>query len=157
MATQNLVSASITPEAKETILKALAEIKGKLGFLLTLNSDDVVGLFKAGKEYGPFLDLCHTVAQSHPEILSGAFNVAEFNRDYQLAQDLGAIDVMVRELCEALDHTLTAARSDTLVSGLDIYSAAKLHRDKVPGLGVIVDAMAQFFKKSSRTTAKTAR
>ncbi len=154
MATQNLVSASITPETKDAILKALAEIKGKLTFLLTLGSEDTAGLFKAGKEYGPFLDLCHSVARSHPEILLTGFNVAEFNRDYELSQNLAAIADVVHELNAAVDQTLTAARSDTLVSCLDIYAASKLYRDKIPGFGVMVDAMAQFFKKSPRTSAK---
>jgi len=157
MAVQNLVSASLAAEAKDEILKSLVEIRGKLDFLLTLQADEVSGIFKAGKEYMPFLDLCHSAAKSHPEMLSGVFNMAEFDRDYLLSKDLGTIADAVHELCEAVDHTVTAARSDALVSGLDVYSASKLHRDKIPGLGRLVDAMAQYFKKSPRTATKAAK
>ena len=52
MAVQNLVSASISTETKDAILKSLAEVKGKLDFLLTLQADERNGLLKAGKELG---------------------------------------------------------------------------------------------------------
>jgi len=154
MAVQNLVSASIAAGTKEEILQLFAQIRGKLDFLLTLQADERNGLMKAGKELGPFLDLCHSVAKSHPEILSGVFDAAEFDRDYQLSKDLGVIADAAHELTEGIDHTLTADRSDALVGGLDVYSAGKLNRDRIPGLGGQVDAMAQFFKRPSRPTAK---
>jgi len=154
MAVQNLVSSSIAAETKEEILKLVAQIKGKLDFLLTLQVDERNGLLKAGKELIPFLDLCHTVTKSHPEILSGVFDAQEFDRDYQLSKDLGVIADAIRELNEAVNHTLTAARSDALVAGLDVYSASKLNRDRIPGLGGVVDTMGQYFWKPSRTAAK---
>jgi len=107
MAIQNLVSASITPEAKDEILKSLADVRKKLEFLLTLGVDESVRLFKAGKEFGPLLDECHKVAQAHPEILSGVFDQEEYERDYRLIQDLGAIAERCRELTEAIEHTLS--------------------------------------------------
>jgi hypothetical protein len=48
MASQNLISASIAAETKTDILAKLADIKSKLGFLLTLQPDEVKALFKAG-------------------------------------------------------------------------------------------------------------
>lgn len=157
MAVQNLVSASIAAETKEEILQSIAEIKGKLSFLLTLQAAEVAGIFKAGKEYAPFLEVCHTVAKSHPEILSGVFNAAEFDRDFQLSKDLGAIADALDQLNEGVGHTLTAARSDALTTALDVYAAVKLNRDKVPGLGGVADNLALYFKKSPRTAAKAAK
>jgi hypothetical protein len=150
MAAQNLVSASITPETKDEILRSLAEVRGKLGFLLTLQADERAGLFKAGKEYAPFLDECHKVARDHPEILPGVFNSAEFERDWQLAQDVSAIADTLEQLHEGVGHTLTAARSDALVAALDVYSAVKLNRDKVPGLNGVADTLGSYFKKSPK-------
>jgi len=150
MAVQNLVSASLAAETKQEILKAIAEAKGKLDFLLTLRSSQVVGLVKAGKEFGPFLDECHKVVQTHPEILSGAFDRAEFERDYQLSQDLGDIVESVDQFSEALNHTLTAVRSDTLMAGFDVYAATKLNQDRVPGLRAVVETLAAFFKRTPR-------
>ena len=150
MAIQNLVSASITPETKDEILKSLANARKKLGFLLTLPAEEAVRLFKAGKEFGPFLDECHKIAQSHPEILSGMFDVEEYERDYRLIQDLGTIADQAREFHEAIEHTLTAVRSDHLAASLDVYAAGKAHRDKVPGLVGVVDKLSTFFRRTPR-------
>ena len=146
-------SASITTEAKNEVLKGIADIKGKLGFLLTLQANEVSGLFKAGKEFGPFLDECHAVAQSHPEILPGIFNGAEFERDYQLSKDLGSIASALNQLAEGIDHTLMAARSDALQGALEIYAAVKQSRDKVAGLGGVADKLAGFFSRTARAAA----
>jgi len=150
MATQNLVSASITPEAKDEILKSLANAGKKLEFLLTLPIDEAARLFKAGKELLPFLEECHKLAQAHPEILSGVFDLEEYERDYRLVQDLGTIADRFRELTDAIEHTLTAVRSDHLAGSLDVYASAKANRDKVPGLGAVVDRLAAYFKKPNR-------
>jgi hypothetical protein len=157
MAVQNLVSASIASETKDEILKSVTAIRGKLGFLLNLQASEVSGLFKAGKELAPFLDGCHSVAQAHPEILSGVFDQAEFDRDYQLAQDLGAIADAVGQLHEALGHTLTAVRSDTLLAALDVYSAVKTNKAKVPGLNTVSDSLSRYFARSPRTVVTAAR
>ena len=41
-----------------------------------------------------------------------------------------------------------AVGSDTLLASLDVYGAVKQNKDKVPGLAVVADKMAVFFKKS---------
>jgi len=41
MATQNLVSATIAPDAKADILAKLADIRGKLTFLMSLKPSDI--------------------------------------------------------------------------------------------------------------------
>lgn len=153
MAAQNMVSASLSAEVKADVLHSIADVRSKLDFLLNLQTEDVTGMIKAGKEMLPFLDACHEVAATHPEILSPIFNRAEYDRDYQLARDLAPVADAVYQLWEAINHTLTAARSDTLVASLDVYSAGKLNRDKVPGLNSVVDRLGSFFKRPARTAA----
>ena len=146
MATQNLVSASITPEVKTKVLKEIGDIRSELGFLLTLGTEELQGLFKVGKEFRPFLDDCHKVVQEHSEILTSAFNMTEFENDYRLFQDLEDLFRPFHELHEALFQTLKAVGSDTLGSCLDIYGASKFHKDKIPGMDAVADRMAQYFK-----------
>ena len=157
MASQNLVSASITPEAQDAIMKLVADIRSRLGFLLNLQAEEVTGLVKAGKELTPFLAECRKVVKSHPEIFTGAFDAQEFERDFLLSESLGTILDQVDELSEALRHTLIAVRSDTLVAGLDVYAATKMHRDKIPGLNVVADNLGVYFKRGPRQTAKANR
>jgi len=157
MASQNLVSASITPEAQDAIAKAIADIRTRLGFLLNLQATDVSSMVKAGKELVPFLSECRKVVKGHPEIFTGSFDPQEFEKDYQLADALGPISDEIDQLSEAVRHTLMAARSDALVSGLEVYAATRMHRDKIPGLNVVVDNLATYFKRSPRATAKAAK
>jgi len=154
LATQNFVSASITPETRDAIEKSIGDIRNRLGFLLNLKTSDVTGMVKAGKEMTPFLAECRKVVRGHPEIFTGAFDAPEFEQDFQLAEALGSISDQIDELAEAVRHTLMAARSDTMVAGLDVYAAARQHRDKIPGLNVAADNLGAYFKRTPRTTAK---
>jgi hypothetical protein len=157
MSAQNLVSASIAPETKTDILAKLADIKSKLGFLLTLQPDEVKALFKAGNGFAPFVEKAYNAAVSHPNILPPVFDSAEFQKDFQLSKDLVAINDLVSELRESLGNTLLAVNSDALTEALEVYSAVKQNRDKVPGLNVVADEMAEFFKKTRKKAPTTAK
>lgn len=157
MATQNLVSASITPEAQDVIAKAITDIRACLGFLLNLQTGEVATMVKAGKELTPFLAECRKVVKAHPEIFTGAFDAQEFERDFQLTEALSPILDEIEQLVEALRHTLMAARSDALVSGLDVYAATRMHRDKIPGLNVVADRLAAYFKRGPRSAGKATK
>jgi hypothetical protein len=150
MSTQNLVSAALTPETKAEILQKLTEIKTKLDFLLSLQPDDIKGLFKAGNGYYPFIDRAYSTVNEHPEILPTVFNAAEFTKDYILSKELTPIVNQINELAEGLQKTLTAVNSDALAAALEVYAAVKQNRDKVPGLNVVGDDMSVFFQRTGR-------
>lgn len=154
MAVQNLVSASMTPETKDQIMKLIGELRTKLGFLLTLGTDEAQVLFKAGKELVPFVEGCHDAQVAHPAILPGVFNADEFDRDYQLARDLGAISEALDQLNTAVAQTLTAVRSDALAEALEVYGAVKANRDRVPGLDVVAQNLGRYFQKAPRARAR---
>ena len=157
MSVQNLVSASITAQTKDEVLRSIADIRAKLGFLLNLQASEVVSLVKAGKEFVPFIDTCHAVTKSHPEILSGVFDKTEFDNDYQLSKDLAEIAESLAQLNEGVSHTLTAARSDALVASLDVYSAVKSNKSKVAGLNSVADTLGKYFQKQPKTAAPLAK
>jgi len=144
---QNLVSASLTPEVKNEITQKLSEIKSKLNFLLTLQADEIQGLMKAGNTYAPFVEKAYHVVNTHPEILPQVFKLEEFKQDYLLSQDLAVISDQINQLAESITNTMFAVRSDTMVEALEVYTAVKQNRDKVPGLNVVAEEMSEFFKK----------
>ena len=150
MATQNLVSASLSPEAKADIMAKLEDIRRQLAFLLSLNPGDIQGLFKAGNGYAPFLDKAYTAVSQHPGIMPAVFDVDEFRKDYALSRDLGAIVSQVNQLAEGLNNTMIAVNSDTMAGSLEVYAAVKQNRDKVPGLNVVAQEMGEFFKKAKK-------
>ena len=150
MAVQNLISAVLPAETKTEVIQKLTDIRSKLSFLLSLQSDEIQGLFKAGNGYAPFMEKAYNAANSHPEILPPVFDSAEFKKDFQLSKDLTTIVDMANELTESLQNTLIAVNSDTMTAALDVYSAVKQNRDKVPGLNVVADEMAEFFKRARK-------
>ncbi len=149
---QNLISATLSAADATEIQQNLAAAKAKLNFLLSLQTNDVATLFKVGNAYLPFIDLAYQTVIAHPEILSGIFDKDEFTRDYNLLNTLRPIFNQINELAESIQKTFIAVGSDTLVAALEVYSAVKQNKDKVPGLAVAADEMALFFKK---TKAKT--
>ncbi|MFH0974612.1 MAG: hypothetical protein V1874_02385 [Spirochaetota bacterium] len=155
MSTQNLVSASITPETKQDVMAKILSIQTSLNFLLTLKAEEITSLFKPGNNYAPFVELAFNTANSHPEIMSRVFDIDEFKKDYLIYKDLSLICGQVNELAKGLNNTLTAASSDTLIGALEVYDAVKKNQSKVAGLNAVAEEMAPFFKKSKKKGDKT--
>lgn len=145
MTTQNLVSEVFTDEGKTAVTQGLAGIKGGLPPMVPLEPEEKNELVKVGKSYLPLLELANEVALSHPEILSGVFDVEEFKKDYKLATDLTPYLNEMKELVESVENTTFAAYSDAMAGALEIYAAVRQHKDKVPGLNAISVQMSAFF------------
>lgn len=152
MAQQNLVSAILPPETKAEVLKMIGEIKTKLNFLLTLQNDEVKRIVKAANGFAPFIEKSYNSINDHPEIMSNVFDIDEFKRDFALSKDLAVIANQINELANSLENTLMAVNSDALVGALEIYAAVKQNLDKVPGLNVVTQEMAEFFQKARKST-----
>jgi hypothetical protein len=152
MTTQNLVSATVGAQDSEEILRKLSEIRAKLPFLLSLDSDQVRGLLKGSSRYRPFVEKAHAAAVSNPDILPKVFAFDEYMKDWDLVQSLGPILLEVEKLADALRDTLLAANSDALSQSLEVYTAVKQHQDKVPGLAVAAGELSAFFQKGRHKT-----
>ena len=154
---QNLISASLAAEDAADVQQNLAAAKAKLRFLLSLQTEDVATLFKVGNAYLPFIDKAYQTMVAHPEIIPPVFNQEEFAMDYNLLSTLRPIFTQINELAESIQKTFTAVGSDALVAALEIYSAVKQNKDKVPGLAATADEMAVFFKKSKVKASATVK
>ncbi len=150
--TQNLISANLTAADAAEVQQNLSNAKTKLSFLLSLQTDDTITLFKVGNAYLPFIDLAYQTAIAHPEILPGVFDKDEFIRDYTLLSALRPIFSQVNELLESVQKTFTAVGSDAMIEALEVYTAVKQNKDKVPGLAATAGQMAVFFKKTKPKT-----
>ena len=145
---QNLISATLLAQDASEVQQLLTDAKAKLSFLLSLQTDDVITLFKVGNVYLPFIDLAYQTTIAHPEILPGVFDKDEFIRDYMLLSALRPIFNQMKELLESLQKTFMAVGSDAMIEALEVYSAVKQNKDKVPGLAATAEQTAVFFKKS---------
>ncbi len=149
---QNLISATLLAQDASEVQQLLTDAKAKLSFLLSLQTDDVITLFKVGNVYLPFIDLAYQTTIAHPEILPGVFDKDEFIRDYMLLSALRPIFNQMKELLESLQKTFMAVGSDAMIEALEVYSAVKQNKDKVPGLAATAEQTAVFFKKSKPKT-----
>ena len=147
---QNLISATLSAEDAAAVKQSLADAKAKLQFLMSLQGQDIISLIKVGNTFLPFIEKAYQTAIDHPEILPGVFDKEEFFRDCELIKSLRPILTQINELAESLQNTLFATSSDAMVGALEVYTAVKQNRDKVPGLNVVADEMAFFFKKSPK-------
>ena len=154
---QNLVSAALSAEDAAAIQKSLTDAKAKLSFLLSLQTEDIATLFKVGNAYLPFIEKAYQTVIAHPEILPAVFDKDEFLKDYNLLIALRPIFNQINELAESIQKTFMAVGSDAMVASLEIYSAVKQNKDKVPGLAVTADEMAVFFKKTKAKAAAPTR
>ena len=145
---QNLISATLLAEDATAVQENLSEAKSRLGFLLSLQTEDMATLFKVGNAYVPFIEKAYQAMVAHPEIIPPVFNKDEFIQDYNLLVSLRPIYNQINELAESIQKTFQAVGSDSLISALEVYSAVKQNKDKVPGLAITADEMAVFFKKS---------
>ena len=154
---QNLISAALKAEDAAAIQQSLSEAKAKLSFLLSLQTEDIATLFKVGNAYLPFIEKAYQTVIAHPEILPAVFDKDEFMKDYNLLIALRPIFNQINELAESIQKTFMAVGSDAMVASLEIYSAVKQNKDKVPGLAVTADEMAVFFKKTKAKAAAPTR
>ena len=153
MATQNMISAAISPEIKTAVHQKLDEVKSSLEFLLALKPKEIKELFKAGNAFAPFVEKAYNTVLSHPQILPPVFDAEEFKKDFQLSKDLTSIVSKINELADTINKTLIAANSDAMAASLEVYQAVKQNCDRVAGLNVISEEMGEFFKRSKKKTA----
>jgi hypothetical protein len=151
--TQNLISANLSAEDAAAVQQSLNDAKARLSFLVKLQPSDVSSLLKMGNCYFPFIEKTYQVVIAHPEILSGVFDRDEFIRDYNLLSQIRPILNLINELAESIQKTNIAVGNDLMVAGLDVYSAVKQNKNKVPGLAVTADELSEFFKKSKAKAA----
>lgn len=149
---QNLISATLLAQDAAEVQQSLSNAKAKLSFLLSLQTNDVITLFKVGNAYLPFINLAYQTVVAHPEILPGVFDKDEFIRDYTLLSALRPIFNQMNELLESVQKTFTAVGSDAMIEALEVYAAVKQNKDKVPGLAATAEQMAVFFRKTKPKT-----
>jgi len=150
---QNLISATLSADDAASVQQNLADARTRLSFLVNLLPSDVSSLLKMGNGYFPFIEKTYQVVIAHPEILPGVFDRDEFIRDYNLLSQIRPILNQINELAESIQKTNIAVGNDLMVAALDVYSAVKQNKNKVPGLAVTADELGEFFKKSKAKTA----
>jgi hypothetical protein len=135
------ISATISDQAMAEIKGAIATIHAQLPFLINLTPDERRKRFKMGDKSLAFVRNSVTATQNNPDIVPGNFDIAEFNRDYQLT--------------ETVDDTLLAIGSESMASSLLVYDYAKTTSRHSPGIKNVADQLGERFKAVGKRRSKT--
>ena len=148
---QNLISAEISAADALAVEQLLTQVKEKLPFLITLSPEQRQYLTKSGNTYKPFIDKALEVINQYPQIFLELFDKEEFKRDTDLVKTLEPILLKMKSLTDALEDTVTALKSDSMVAALEVYSNVQGSKAKVPELNIVFDEMKVFFAKKRQT------
>jgi len=116
---KNLVSATLSPQDRDEILAAIATIKTKLPFLLTLTPEESKSLPRLGDKSRAFTAKALEIALQQSDFLPRALDIEEFKQDLALFEALYPITVALTQLAELVNDT-------TAVAGSEAYGAARI-------------------------------
>ena len=157
------ISAAISDDKLQEIKTAIASIRANMPFLVSLTVDERRKRIKMGDKSLAFVSNSLSVTQNNPEVVPSNFDIAEFNKDYQLTVSLTEVLSLLQQLTEEVDDTLLAVGSESMASSLLVYDYVKTAAKHAPGLKSVADQLGERFKlangrrpKASKDLATTA-
>jgi len=150
MPMKNELSAQFPEVDQEAVHTSLSDIESKLGFLISLDSDEAKQLAKMGSKSADFVHDALLTAREHTEILPNTFDLDEFGNDVTLYDALQSIQIRVNELAKKIDDTMTLIGSDCMYAALEVYGLINLAVKTNPSLKPTVDELKKRFERRSR-------
>jgi|GEM_PF-3696043 len=148
----NLVSGIVAEDVLADMRAKFGEWRSKMPFLVALTTAERQAL---GKPSADQLKACETLGEaavSHPTYFpADVVDVAEMQRDLELAETLDLVATEALAFGEALVDTVRAARSDAFRAGLATYGLGKMAESKIPGLGEKIGKMRETLLKGPRS------
>jgi hypothetical protein len=151
------ISAALSEAQLQEIKTAIATIRSNMPFLISLTVDERRKRFKMGDKSLAFVSNSLSVTQNNPEIVPSNFDIAEFNKDYQLTVSLTEILTLLQQLTEEVDDTLLAVGSESMASSLLVYDYVKTAAKHAPGLKSVADQLGERFKMAGNRRPKTSK
>ncbi|HTP11072.1 MAG TPA: hypothetical protein VMP08_22615 [Anaerolineae bacterium] len=144
----NRVSAKLLSTDKDAVMQAIATIKTKLPFLIDLSPEERRALPKMGDKTSTFVTKALEVAKQNGDFLPRSFDVAEFESDVALYEELRAIALALAPLNELVDDTLLEVGSEAYAAALTVYQYAK-NSGQGAGLDAVADELSKRFAKKA--------
>ena len=144
----NRVSAVLSQQDRDEILKAIKTIKEKMPFLIGLTPKERKELPKVGNSNLPFVLKAKTFANEHTGILSREFDLDEYNKDTDLMESMMQIEQEMTVLSELISDTLMAAGNESYMASLLVYYYGKAaHATGIDGLDDVMDELSKRFAR----------
>jgi hypothetical protein len=125
MPNDNLISATVSNEDLQAIKEAIALIKSKLPFLVTLSPQLRMELVKMGEKSIGFDEKCTMYMANHGELIPAFVDQDELVRDRALRSQLLELDALVNTLGQSLDDTLMLVNQDIWMANLAFYQSVR--------------------------------
>ena len=146
---ENRVNTTISPEDLAAIQAAIATLKEKLPFLLSLTPEESKTLLRLGDKSRAFVAKALELATQHPEILPGLFDRQEMEHDLELFESLYPIQMALTELTKQVTDTTAVAGNEAYTAARLVYSYAKAS-DLDGELEPYLDDLGKRFRRSRR-------
>lgn len=157
MATENLVSITISPEDLGKINVAVTELNTTLKpLLISLSADQRREIPKMGDGTEPFVSKVMDYAKSNPEFAPPYMNVEELEIDFNAVKDLNAVYRPLLQLLQQLNDSIMLSGSEAYVASLAYYNSVKIaSRMNIAGAKAIYDDLKQRFSKVTTTNGQS--
>ncbi|MBW4422814.1 MAG: hypothetical protein KME13_27160 [Myxacorys californica WJT36-NPBG1] len=140
----NRISATLSATDQLAVMNAIATIKEKLPFLLSLTMEERKALPKMGDKNQTFVGKALEVATQNPDFLPRSFDLDEMRRDVELFEEMYPIIMAITQLQSMIDDTYLTVGSEAYTSALQVYNYAKAS-GQGSGLEPIVAQLGQRF------------
>ena len=147
------ISAQVADADVAAIKAAVATIRTKLPFLISLSAEDRKRTFKLGPDSLSFVENCLQAAKNNPTVIPGTFDVVEFGSDVDLFAVLTDLNTVIAQLASDTDDTRLAVGGETMQEGTKVYNYVKAAVASTPGLKPVADQLGARFAKSKATAA----
>lgn len=126
MAQQNLVAGSLSEANKQAVLDAIATIRQKLPFLVTLDDAERRSLPKMGDKSTAFVQKAYEFAQQNTDKFGSDFGMDDYTEDRDLEAQMRESEIALTQLNEEVSDTMLALRSDLMVRSNLVYAFMKV-------------------------------
>lgn len=141
---ENKIDTVLSTADLQAIQAKLSEIRALLPFLLDTPPKDNRGLAKMGDKSIAFVQIALEGSKQRDDFLPRSFDVASFERDVVLYDQLYGLKLGVDSLNTLLSNTLIRVGAEAYRGALSVYDAAKRSGDA--SLKPLVDDLSTRFK-----------
>ena len=143
------ISAQISAADIQAVKDAVATIRQKLPFLVSLTAEERKSIFKTGPNSLSFVENSLQAAKNNPGILPASFDAAGFESDVNLLAVLTELNTMAAQVASEIDDTRLAVGGEAMNEATQVYTYVKAAAKTTPGLRPVADQLGERFQKAN--------
>ncbi|WP_310559705.1 hypothetical protein [Flavobacterium sp.] len=154
MARTNKISADFTATAKTAAVTKINEAKAQMPFLISLPEQERKNYGNMGPKSVAYAQQCLEGAIAFPKELKANFNLAEYQKDVTLVNNLLGVRVAVASLLELIDDTMAAGGIDIMGTSSEVYTSLKSSAKSDASVKEMVALIGERFAAQKKSRAK---